>query len=148
MPRGLPAGRGVFFAVLRAAWVVAGFTGAVAARFTGAAARFVVDFDAAFFARGFLATVFFAVALLAVFFVAAFFVAGFAAFATLRAGALAAVFFAAFAIVFFAAFPVVFFVADLRAWVAMRISGRNRCHRTNGAIRAMPLDTTPDIQAG
>jgi uncharacterized protein (DUF58 family) len=89
----------------------------------------------------------------AVFFVAVFLVVGLAAFATLRAGGLAVAFFAAFAIVFFAivffaAFPVVFFVADLRAWVAMRISGRNRCHRTNGAIRAMPLDNTPDIQAG
>jgi uncharacterized membrane protein YjgN (DUF898 family) len=120
----------------------------LAARFTGAAARFVVDFDAAFFARGFLATVFFAVALLAVFFVAAFFVAGFAAFATLRAGALAAIFFAAFTVAFFAAFFAVFLVADLRAWVAMRVSGRNDVIAPSAHVGAIPLDTTPDIQAG
>jgi hypothetical protein len=125
MPRGLRAGRGVFFAVLRAAWGGAAFAGDLAARFTGAAVRFVVDFDAAFFASGFLASVFFAATLLAVFLVAAFFAAGFAAFATLRAGALAAAAFLVAFTAFFAVFFAVFFVADLRAWVAMRVSGRN-----------------------
>ena len=121
--------------------------GDLTARFTGAAARFVADFDAAVFARGFLATVFLVAALLAAFFVTAFlvaaffviafFAAGFVAFATLRAGALAAVFFVAFT-AFFAVFFAVFFVADLRAWVAMPVSGRNDVIAPSAHVGAMP----------
>jgi hypothetical protein len=154
MPGGLRAGRGVFFAALLALWPTDVFAGDLAARFTGAAARFIVGVAAVFFATGFLATTFFAAALLAAFlelafFVAAFFAAGFAALATLRAGALAAVFFTAFPVAFFAAFFTVFFVADLRAWVAMRVSGRNDVIAPSAHMGApCSLDNTLDIQAG
>jgi hypothetical protein len=83
------------------------------------------------------------------FFVAAFFAAGFAALATLRAGALAVLFFTAFPVAFFAAFFTVFFVADLRAWVAMRVSGRNDVIAPSAHMGApCSLDNTLDIQAG
>jgi hypothetical protein len=159
MPGGLRAGRGVFFAALLALWPTDVFAGDLAARSTGAAARFIVGVAAVFFATGFLATTFFAAALLAAFlelaffvaafFVAAFFAAGFAALATLRAGTLAAVFFTAFPVAFFAAFFTVFFVADLRAWVAMRVSGRNDVIAPSAHMGApCSLDNTLDIQAG
>jgi hypothetical protein len=147
MPGGLRAGRGVFLAALLALWPTDVFAGDLAA-------RFIVGVAAVFFATGFLATTFFAAALLAAFlelafFVAAFFAAGFAALATLRAGTLAAVFFTAFPVAFFAAFFTVFFVADLRAWVAMRVSGRNDVIAPSAHMGApCSLDNTLDIQAG
>jgi hypothetical protein len=147
MPGGLRAGRGVFLAALLALWPTDVFAGDLAA-------RFIVGVAAVFFATGFLATTFFAAALLAAFlelafFVAAFFAAGFAALATLRAGALAVLFFTAFPVAFFAAFFTVFFVADLRAWVAMRVSGRNDVIAPSAHMGApCSLDNTLDIQAG
>jgi hypothetical protein len=158
MPRGLRAGRGVFFAALLAVWATDVFAGDLAARFTGAAARLFVGLAAVFFATGFVASTFFAAALpadvlvlaflVAACFVAPFLAAGVAALATLRAGVLAAVFFTAFPVAFFAVFFAVFFIADLRAWVAMPVSGRNDVIAQMASIAPCGLDNTPDIQAG
>jgi hypothetical protein len=75
-----------------------------------------------------------------------FFAAALAGLASVRADAaeLPAAFFA----LFFADLPAVFFVADLRAWVAMRFSGRMGILRRRRVIAPRQFRITPDIQAG